>query len=157
MERDDMEPVKRLEQKDVNLAGGFVALSGVVVALSSVGLWQNSGTLSGSDEITIRIGLTCFMIAFGFLLVRIGRRDGDEFAIDYKTGKLFHLQRGRNGRARLRRSFDLSDLDVLGFENDVLVARERDGEEILRVAVSGPVPQAAIDRIASGNHSAASL
>ncbi len=150
MDRDNMELAKRLEQKRRNPAGGIVALCGVAVALSPTGLWTHPGALSGADVITIRIGLTCFMIAFGFLLVRMGLHGGDEFAIDYDAGKLFQLRRSFDGATRLRCSFDLSDLDALGFEDDMLVARTRDGEEIMRVVIKGPVSKSVIERIATG-------
>ncbi|CUH63026.1 hypothetical protein TG4357_00437 [Thalassovita gelatinovora] len=131
-----------------NLLRGLFVFAGVVLCLAAFGLWLVPANLSGPDAIPIRAALTFLFIGVGFLLFRMGRQDGrEELAIDFNAGRLLYMERGADGIARLRGSFDLAELDSLDAKGNRLIAHAHGGE-VLRVALAGNIPDAACNRIA---------
>ncbi|MBR9651771.1 hypothetical protein [Thalassovita aquimarina] len=132
-----------------NFAGDVLTFCGLVMCLSSLGLWVQPENLAEPGAMTMRALLTCFLSGIGYMLFKTGRTGGDEFAIDIESGRLFQLPGRNGGFAGLQRHRTLKELEVLEFAEDTLLARTKGGSDILRVAFANPLPQAALDRFAA--------
>lgn len=115
----------------------LMVFCGVVLCLSAFGLWLMPAALEADGATVIRAALTSVFIGIGFSLFSKGRapRQHDEVELDLRTAELRHLQRNDNGVARVTARYRLADLSFFDVVGGDIVARCRNGQEVLRMAL----------------------
>lgn len=116
------------------LAGG-ARFVGVVLMLAAVGMWILSGPLWDAEMMLVRLAISVLFMCLGLMLLHAGR-DGlrDEIHLDQTAHELRHVQRGRDGIARVVRRLPLADLGGASIAQDTLTLRCKAGEIVMEVS-----------------------
>lgn len=130
-------PGARLTQplRPGNTVAGAARFAGVVLMLAAVGIWIISVPLIDSGMLALRFVASVFFMCLGLMLLQVGRVTmRDELHLDRKAGALRHVQRGRDGIARLRQEVALADLGQVDLQDETLTLHDRAGAVILVVS-----------------------
>jgi hypothetical protein len=106
---------------------------GVVLGLAALGLWLVPGAFEDGATVLVRLVISFLFVGIAVCLWGAGRqRFDDEFVVDFSTQRLSHVSRGKDGIARVRGDYGL---DPLSLRAGVVLAREADGTEIVRMVL----------------------
>ena len=113
---------------------GLARFVGVVLVLAAIGIWIVSVPLADAAMLVMRLVVSLFFMCLGLMLLQVGRLSlQDEIHLDRKAGALRHVQRGRDGIARLRQEVALADLGPAEMDDDTLILHDRNGVLILEL------------------------
>jgi hypothetical protein len=103
--------------------------------LAAVGMWILSGPLWDAEMMLVRLAISVLFMSLGLMLLYAGR-DGlrDEIHLDQTAHELRHVQRGRDGIARVVRRLPLADLGEASIAQDTLTLRCKAGEIVMEVS-----------------------
>lgn len=105
----------------------------VVLGLSAIGLWLVPEAFDDGAVVLVRFVISFLFVGIAVCLWGVGRQQFDEeFLVDMSAQRLTHVLRGRDGIARTQGEYGL---DALSLEAGVLLARESDGQEVIRLEV----------------------
>lgn len=114
---------------------GAARFAGVVLMLSALGIWILSGPLWDAEMMLVRLAISVLFMSLGLMLLHAGRgRVRDEVHLDTRAQQLRHVQRGRDGIARTRQTFAMSDLGEITVDDDVLILRSRAGDIVMELS-----------------------
>lgn len=116
------------------LAGG-ARFVGVVLMLAAVGIWILSGPLWDAEMMLVRLAISVIFMCLGLILLQAGRDElRDEIHLDQTADELRHVQRGRDGIARVVRCLPLATLGEASIAQDTLTLRCKAGEIVMEVS-----------------------
>ncbi|MEE4347336.1 MAG: hypothetical protein V2I53_11120 [Paracoccaceae bacterium] len=114
---------------------GIARFTGVVLMLAAVGIWILSGPLLDAEMMLVRLTVSLLFMCTGLMLLHGGRGSvRDEIHLDPQTRELRHVQRGRDGIARTRRSFAMTDLGEITISDDQLILKSGTGEVVMELS-----------------------
>jgi hypothetical protein len=116
------------------ILAGLARFAGVVLMLAAVGIWIISVPMADAAMLVLRLAVSIFFMCLGLMFLQVGRLTlQDEIHLDRKAGALRHVQRGRDGIARVRQEVALADLGPVEIDDDTLILHGRDGAPILEL------------------------
>lgn len=114
---------------------GALRFGGVAFIIAAVGMWIVPAPAWDAQMVLIRLAVSLAFGCFGFLLIHAGDNSlWDEIQFDRQARELRHVQRGRDGIARLRQRVSLDDVDAAVIDEDTLVLRDRSGGIVMEVS-----------------------
>lgn len=114
---------------------GALRFAGAAFLLAAAGMWIVPTPAWDAQMVLIRLAVSLAFGCFGFLLLHAGDNSlWDEIHLDRQAGELRHVQRGRDGIARLRQSVTLDDVGVVVVDEDTLTLHARSGEIVMEVS-----------------------
>ena len=126
---------KRHRRSGLQALAGVARFTGVVLMLASVGIWILSGPLWDAEMILLRLAVSALFMCIGLMLLHAGRGHlRDEVHLDIRAQELRHIQRGRDGIARVQRRFALAELGEITVSDDQLILKSRTGEVVMELS-----------------------
>lgn len=114
---------------------GSLRFGGVAFIMAAAGLWIVPAPAWDAEMVLIRLLVSLVFGCFGVLLIHAGDTSlWDEIHLDRQARELRHVQRGRDGIARLRQRVSLDVVDAVVIDEDTLVLQDRTGAIVMEVS-----------------------
>lgn len=114
---------------------GAFRFGGVVFLMAAAGIWIVPASEWDAPMVLIRFAVALAFVCFGFLLIHAGDNSTwDEIHLDRQAQEVRHVQRGRDGIARLRQRVALENVDSVVIDEDTIILHARSGEIVMEVS-----------------------
>ena len=114
---------------------GLMRLAGIALLLAAVGIWILAVPRLDAEMLLVRLAASMLFLSTGLMLLHAGRNPWrDEIQLDPRSGTVRHVQRGRDGIARTRRSVRLADLGAITIVDDQVILRSVTGQVVMHLS-----------------------
>jgi hypothetical protein len=116
---------------------GFVLMlagAGIGAGIGA-GMWRHATPQLDAEMMLLRLAISILLFCAGAMVLRRAQTQlRDEIQLDPRSGTLRHIQRGRDGIARTRRSLKLADLGAITIVDDQVILRSVAGDVVLHLS-----------------------